>query len=273
MNNYYYLISSLPTLVYNPSIQLPDCREMLDFIHDNLNEKDISLFQYLLYPSDIKHISNYLSEKAGFNKPYPYLPNDYSFFPLGVEEVKQGISQVDYPFNAFLEERNEEKNETTPIENEKKLWGIFYSSVEATGDAFLIDWFQFDRQLRNTILNSNRRKFDLPETNGKEDFPEIDEANINFPNEKELLHKGNSPVELEMILDKIRWKYLSQLSSLSFFTIHTLFAWYIQYQLLVRWSSTISKEATQSVLKTLIETSMKDAQYALGENKNNEKMN
>ncbi len=254
MNNYYYLISSLPVLGYDYSGQLADHSDILLSIHDNLSDTDLGLFKYLQYPADIKQISNYFYEYNNRAKPYRNLHEITSLYPDSIEDILNGNFGSDYLFSDYLGEIYSGKSEFDPAECEARLWEIFFQSVEGVKDSFLINWYAFDHQLRKAIHQSNKRKFDISATNGStQNWPEwLERPDFDLPENGEFIHNGNTPVELESILDKIRWHYLDKLSSFSFFSLHQVFSWYLKYLLLERWVIPHDEQTPKTELETIL---------------------
>jgi hypothetical protein len=266
MTNYYYLISSLPELEYKHGLPLPDCKTIVEFISKNLSEKDLALFQFLRYPEDIKLLVNNLFEKKNLNRPYPFVWENTTFSTKDIPDLINGKIASPAFIRSFFDEYLNTSEAMSPSESEKKLWGLFYTAVSELEESFLKSWFHFDLQLKRAINVSNGRKFNLS-TSEKENEMNVPIQNgfsdFNVLKEKEFLHHENTPVELEVVLDKIKWKYLDQLSSFSFFTVHTVFSWFLKYQILLRWSGNLSDEQLNIRIKELITESIKDIQQEI----------
>ena len=75
----------------------------------------------------------------------------------------------------------------------------FYRNIRQTGCRFLIDWFEFDRQLRLAkVAYLDNKPY-------PEDFPELEKADIVF--------KVDNLAQREKLLDRLNWDKCSSTSS------------------------------------------------------------
>ena len=151
---------------------------------------------------------------------------------------------------------------------EKSMLESLFTSVLREKDKFLTSWFRFDITLRDVIVISNSRKFDLDlqhlliseiaELNGGlhdlSEFALVDGLPIH--------HRENSPTALEKVLDKLRWKYIEQITSFSFFDLHALFAWFLKLQIVARWKGGWTSEESEEKLSNLTSHVLEDFNYS-----------
>ncbi len=60
---YYYLIASLPELSLTDPLPVVDVDKTLQIIQRNLDENDLRLSNYLIYPNDNQNLTNIIFEK------------------------------------------------------------------------------------------------------------------------------------------------------------------------------------------------------------------
>jgi len=264
MRRYYYLISSLPVLELEGNQKHYSYQESLKFLKEILHPDDFGLLEYFLYLTDIKNIINILAEEKKVTPPYPFVLQPGSIEINEIQDVWTGLMSPPAFLKDFLEEYGQNIDQLSLVETEKLLLKAFYHRAFQEEDNFLEDWFRFDLRLKNTITISNSRKFDIDlkhllldelneDSHTLEDF-----VYQSLIDELHRHHEENHPVMLEKLLDKIRWKYIDQLSSFSFFDLHAVFSWFLKLQILDRWRGDWSQDDAEKKLTELTEVTLKD---------------
>lgn len=268
MSKYYYLIASLIPLDANGHHKTPDYDELTAFIKRLLSQEDRKLFEYLLYPYEIKYIINQLAEERNLAAPYPFilLPAMHADIRHSVRGA-QLLNEVGFMKDSGKEISADELNQMTVPEIETFLLENFYEAVFRLNDSFLTAYFNFEKDLRNTIAVSNSRKFDFnPEKyliatslyNGrsKENLKYNITSEYSFASEIGIRAKHDSPKNLEKVLDRIRWKFIEELTAFSFFDLHVVFGYFLKLQIHLRWTGDWSKEDASARMHSLLQHSM-----------------
>ena len=98
----------------------------------------------------------------------------------------------------------------------------FYRNIRQSGCRFLIDWFEFDRQLRLAkVAYLDNKPY-------PEDFPELEKADIVF--------KVDNLAQREKLLDRLSWDKAVELVAFDIFTIDTILSLLVRLHIAARWS-------------------------------------
>lgn len=266
MKKYYYLIASLPLLEKKSA---PDqYGEVVQLINRNLSESDRELFQYLLYPTDIKYLMNQAAEARNLTPVYPHVLQPATIDHEDLLNIKKGKKNSPAFLAEFFEENQKDIDELDLIKIESLVIEKFYKYVFQQNDPFLKDYFTFDRDLKNLLVFANAKnksfkpfqhltgEFNTDHSGGKQNLENDIVRKYNLAEELTNMITDTSPVELEKKIDKIRWEYIDELAAQSYFDLHALFAYFLKYQLKHRWEGEWSEEAAQQRLDQLIDHAM-----------------
>lgn len=244
MGSYYYLISGLPEVKLSDSKAKYDINEITQNILSNLNDKDIKLFNYFIYQNDNKNLVNAIANSKGLFSPYN-IHLEPSIFSK--EEIQKYASLSNLPnyMVKFLEDnKNTEWENIRHIEN--SLLSLYYEEMIQTGNAFIIEYALFMRNLKNILaaLNGKALGFSGDEIS-KEligDYPLISALTKSsaadfglgreIPYINSIIDTFNSsdkadPYNLENVECSLVNGFLDRLTSIKSFTTDNLFAYYI----------------------------------------------
>lgn len=147
---------------------------------------------------------------------FPDLPSDFERHPFNpqavTDEVKARLSEDDRRLVDWLEYGLDGKN----------LSEHFYRGVRQTRCRFLIDWFDFDRKLRQAkVAYLEGQPLD-------EEFAEADKAQILF--------KIEDLVQREKLLDRLCWNKAAELVQFNIFDIDVILSLLLRLHIVTRWN-------------------------------------
>ena len=270
MAKYYYLVASFPDLDLERGNKNIDFEEIIDRIKRNLSEEDLALFQYLLYPTDIKNIISEIAAKREKPSLYPtfYLPTHIERGSFkNTAKILENLPEFLYKLFAqhpeWLEDKKLVKLENTMLER-------FYHAVAKQKDLFIRKYFVFDRDLRNILVacNARRYKFSLQpylignaEINRQllrsqdndfglsQQYPFIDTVFQTLEREE--------PVAIEELLDRLRWNFIDEYNAFNFFERSNVFGYFLKLMIVKRWVD-LEVEEESHYLEALINNGMEN---------------
>ena len=147
---------------------------------------------------------------------FPDMVLDYERHPVDehavVAEVKGLLSEKDGKLVDWLEFGLEGTH----------LKPHFYRNIRQTGCRFLIDWFAFDRLLRQAkVAYLEAQPF-------PEDFPDAEKA--------EIIFKVDNLAQREKLLDRLAWDKAAELVQFDVFTIDTILSLLVRLHIAARWN-------------------------------------
>src|SRR5690606_22255982 len=81
-------------------------------------------------------------------------------------------------------------------------------------------------------------------------------SEYSFASETGIRTKDDSPKNLEKILDRIRWKFIEELTAFSFFDLHVVLGYFLKLQIYLRWTGDWSKEDASGKMHFLLKYAM-----------------
>jgi hypothetical protein len=271
MTKYYYLVASFPVISLDRFNKNLDFESIFELIVRNLTPEDLRYFQFVLYPSDIKNLINSIAERRNLPPLYPMQSGIGTMALQSMKNINVLIEHLPAFLAAEFEGKRELLDDMELEQLENQMLQSFYKAVSMLSDSFLKDYFRFDCDLRNILTACNARKFgfdpkpfligDNPIKNNLtrshavdfgigDDYPYID-------NIQQLLEEGN-PIALEHYIDKLRWNYIDELTSFSFFDRHVVFGYFIKLMMVKRWVDLEAAEDGARRLDKLVTDIMED---------------
>ena len=266
-NQYYYFISGLPDFTFD-SMKLP---LTLDEFKVMLDEE--------LKPEDRKLLSNYFLQYDNINLFNLLKNRETALISTGnlsleemqdaIEKVKEGDTienkQIPPYYEASIKAwlNDEVQDESRTLED---LISSFYMDygLEA-GNSLIAGWFELNLNMGNILSAIYARKYEMDVTKvvvGNNKLAMIIRENSNardFGISLELdyydaiqrLSEESDIYERERKLDKFRWDWLEQNTTLDYFNIEYIFAYLCKLQILERWVS-LNAEEGERVFRELI---------------------
>lgn len=245
---YYYLIASLPNLVFEHEAKNFDLLQLKEFVREYLHSSDYRKVELLFSPIDIQNVLNL--------KLYQHLPFVNGGRFESAEQLEQAIKDSNNQpvyISSFLQSlndiENEEKEENEIIENpERTLYEQFYAYVEKDSNNFIRDWFRFDRELRNIQAAFVARKINTdaqPYLVGDDDIIDLlkhnNSSDFGLRRERDYMDKLWQVFEItdvferEKRLDLLRWAYIDELTTFNYFDLNVVLAFLQKANIIVRW--------------------------------------
>jgi len=266
-NQYYYFISGLPDFTFD-SMKLP---LTVDEFKVMLDEE--------LKPEDRKLLSNYFLQYDNINLFNLLKNRDEALNSTGnlsleemqdaIEKVKEGdtIENKQIPpyyetsIKAWLNDVVQDESRTL-----EDLISSFYMDYGLeTKNSLIAGWFELNLNIGNILSAIYARKYEMDVTKvivGNNKLAMIIRENANardFGITLELdyfdaiqrLSEESDIYERERKLDKFRWDWLEQNTTLDYFNIEYIFAYLCKLQILERWVS-LNAEEGERVFRELI---------------------
>lgn len=266
-NQYYYFVSGLPDFTFD-SMKLPLTVEKFKVMLDQE-----------LKPEDKRLLSNYFLQFDNANLLNLLKSNDVTLNNKGnltieemqnaIEEVKEGDtignklipSYYEASIKAWLDD--EVQNESSTLED---LISSFYMDYGIEAKNNLISrWFELNLNIGNILSAIYARKYEMDVTKvivGNNKLAMIIRENANvrdfgitleldYYDAIQRLSEESDIYERERKLDKFRWDWLEQNTTLDYFNIEYIFAYLCKLQILERWVS-LNAEEGERVFRDLI---------------------
>ncbi|MBD3390400.1 MAG: DUF2764 family protein [Chitinivibrionales bacterium] len=265
--NYYYLVAGLPDLILDGGKKMLSVGEFVQEASGLLHPDDAALFDMVRYPADNGNLLALLEKR------------DEEFDARGVfsqEALEDGIKSPDgLPgyMRTYIEAHKEGKLPFPELSAENQLTWLYYDEACAHENAFVREWFAFDRDLRNVISALNCRSA-ASEGLGEERPFLLQRAVIGRNDIAEAILKSNAPdfslsaqlpwvervtglgrdnlVEYEKSIDTLRWDILNDLTTFSYFQIETVLAFTIKLGMVERWQE-LDEQAGREKFDRLVE--------------------
>jgi len=251
-NSYYYLIASLPDLIFDGIKNPLSYSEIVTEVINQVYPSDAERIKTLIYPFDNKNLLTILEkDKIPFDTRGVFSEEEL------VQEIKQPIH---FPFymKKFLKAYEEEKFSTSDLLLEDQLSRLYYEEMIQHPNRFLREWFGFNLDMRNVISGLNIRKLkadledhssifslkkmlncenDVTEKILKSEEPDFS-LSFDLPWIEQLLTLENCDlVKFEQGVDNLRWEKVNELTLFSYFHIENILAFIIKLEIVTRWQN------------------------------------
>lgn len=261
--HYDCLIAGLPDLIIT---EYPKGLTSLVFrneLEEILTRNDFLLVQQLFRENDHRNLLNML------------LHRDFQFDQLGNYQEDYLIRQLAEPTDIaphmkklILEQKDLDPGQS-PRDVENRLHELFYDEVAKSDNEFILEWFAFDRNLRNVVAIDSCNRFGYSVENQlvvDENREELKElflkgrleperfADENLPWMEEVVRILNSGIgfsEKEKALDQVKWAFLDETTIFYYFTIEKILSFVLKLKMLDRWRE-LDDYTGKAFLKKLI---------------------
>ncbi len=245
--NYYTLVAGLQQFTFDSDKKGFSACDIIAQIRPELNERDrgyLGLF-YDFY--DIENIINIKAGRGQYNELGNYTRAELEEFMRDPSGLPVFIGRV---IAAYADPDNPEFDWIDPeVSFERALFISYYDQCARSGNRFIREWYEFDRNLRNVIAAYSARKASLPigeqlvgtgyvrdnlarssaadfGLRGELDY--IDELIDALSDEDNLLEK-------ERKIDMIRWRESDQLTPFDYFDMNAILAYLVKINIVHRW--------------------------------------
>lgn len=251
--NYYYLISSLPTLTFGEFDGVP-VKDLLEKITSNVTPEDLNRIEFLRKERDIRNLHSIEEDWETFRE----------LGTIPVPAFTDPDQEVEFPekWKDYILSQKGEK----PIHIDT-VWLDYFEDSKILKNEFLKAWIEQEFALRTAIaLIRQEKQNDLhlsDEVQASEE-PLIAEIlqNSRLPNfgisyrydwadSLRELFKTNNPKEIEMDLDKIRWQFLDAWIANRHFANDVVLAYVLKLFICERWKRLDQKKG-EAIIKTIL---------------------
>lgn len=273
MGSYYYLISSLPEVKLSDTKLKYDINSIIDSISSCLSSKDLTSFNYLLYQNDNKNLVGKIANSKGLFNPYPYHLEPSIFSKEEMEKYDTISNLPSYIYKFIENSKSVEWESVRQIEN--TLLNLYYEEMLHCDNSFIVNYSSFMRNLKNVLVALNCRALGYnSEEISKElvgDYSLISALTkstaLDFGVGKELPYINSiielfnssdkaDPYNMENIEYSLVREFLDKQTSIKYFSIDNVFAYYINLTYVVSINGRDEEEGKKH-LDALI-TSLKD---------------
>jgi len=248
--NYYYLVASLPDLLFDSPKKVISLAEFINDISGLVTPAHAQLLKLFRLFYDNTNLINLLAK----NKKEHDARGAFSKEELE-REIKYPETLPQY-IRTFLEAYKSEKLPFPNLLPQDQLAWLYYDELTSHPEPFIRQWFSFDLNLRNLLAAINMRKM---EAEAQEGAPELSLSKyIICRNDfSQQLLKSRAPdfslsvehrwvekiislnrqnlVEFEKSIDQLRWQTVNELTVFSGFQIETILAFCIKLESVERW--------------------------------------
>lgn len=249
-NQYYYLVTGLPELVFDAENRKIDLQGIKNELKVNVVEEHQKFLNALFMHYDNENVIAYINGKKIFNDlgtvpaaAYEELSDNLPLFPKYIQEFF-----ADRAKEKSEDDVKEEEVEEVPTSPEVDLLTRYYKFVDQLDNKFLNRWFKFDRQLRNILAAFSARKLDKDVAQfliGKDEITEHLAKNLSpdfgLRGESALMDKvmhaldSGNLLDREKRIDQLRWNLIEETNTFVYFNIDKLLGFWIKAEIVARW--------------------------------------
>jgi hypothetical protein len=267
MLKYYYLISSLPELVFEgENFKNVDFLKIRDYILEHVSEKDS---RYVINLLNVIDNSNLLD--AFFDKNRERVQGgQFQFHSIDDLDKSALPLYMRYFIERMEEYKAEHKSYLHKFAALQYLSNVYYTEMEKSDNKFISKWFKFDKEVRNiqTAYLCRKRGVDIDEFYliGRDDMTKSLQKNTSpdfglsrirdyIP---ELLQAFETPniVAREIKLDALRWKQIDEINLMEYFSIDVALGVLQKAYIADRWLA-LDKERGKLLFRKLVDDLIK----------------
>ena len=242
---YYYLIATLPDLSLEIETANINFDEIVETIERNLTNEDKQIFKYLIYPHDNRNLLNAIFKKHHGIVPLPF-QRPAVFSPVIIEDyVQERYNFPDYMAD-FLMTFQERFSEMEMVETETHLVESFIREVSQVPEAFIKDYYFFEKHLKSMVAAFNRSLYNFHGSVSVLEETEISEKLANegsgmsvlsqaYPfivSLREAIH-SKKPWLIEQTVDQIKWEFIDHYNK-EFFSNRHVYGYVLKLFILQR---------------------------------------
>ncbi len=261
--NYYSLVAGLREYALEGEHKGFDAHYIIEEILEELSSSDTKSLKLLYTYYDVENIINLKSGRgkgSGVgNIPYEELEEELKSPSKLPKELADLIL-------AYADSTHSDDFDLS-INFEKALLNRYYQLCRESKCRFLIEWGEFDRNLRNVCAAYTARRLALPIADYVvgdgyivDALVRSSAADFGLKGEVEYIDlimtaiaaEGNM-IGKEHKIDNIRWTMSDELTTFDYFNINTLLAYLVKVNIIHRWVS-LDRAKGQSMLRKLIDS-------------------
>jgi len=250
MKDYYYLLSAVPQLsLEDETYQRVNFDEVFKLVEDNITVSDGHKLHYLMYQNDNLNLVSAIARHH--RKPVPH--NLYHYPSVFDQEAMKDYERTyvlfpDY-MHDFVETYRDEFAARSIATLEQWLLTAFYREATAWEDAFIRNYFSFERDLRNIITALNCRKYGyrmeeqlIGDAYINQQLLRSSAADFGLTQNYPFIEALQEYIErqdvpgLEHLMDSLLWEHLDELTRFSYFDSYQLLAYTLKLFMVKKWS-------------------------------------
>ena len=272
--NYYYYIAGFPDLQPDGTKNVPSLADLRSDLEEQLCDRDRALLHLIYAEYDNRNLLAYLrqGEEADFDTRAVYPREAWSEAMAQVkadDEQGRTLPPFFYKFITAWPTLEDTAEGRLP---EDILAEAYYNYVEKTGNAFMRDWFAFDRDVRNVLTALTARRYGFQPatrliggnevaqalaTSGSRDFGLGTE--LDWLDTLTRIYDTPDPVERERKLDLLKWDWLEEHTFFHYFSVERLLALLLKLDIVERWAA-IDPKRGGHVFRELVERLRNEAE-------------
>jgi hypothetical protein len=248
---YYYLVSSLPELVFDADSKSFDFQQFKEYVLEHIEANDAELVHALFYGADNENLLSLLySEEKEWNTAGRYSRRELEDVLQGTDTVS-GIKLPPYMREFLIRFENvetEQKQRLDKAAAEQLLLELFYREMESRPNKFISAIFTFERETGNIKAAYAGRKTGISVENilvGQDDINDAllksNAPDFGLSRERdyavELFHLIDTPdlLERERNLDLFRWRQIDEINTFEYFSIDAILGFMQKAATVNRW--------------------------------------
>jgi len=244
--NYYCLVAGLTEIMINGNSRELASREFKSELLEQLHSSDYKLAELIYLQSDNENLLNLLlKQNEQFNTLGNYLEEYLE------DQIKEPTDILEYLKNFILDSKSDNSVKSDLIKT-NELQSAYYNYVLGEKNKFLLQWFMFERNIKNilTIVNCKTFGYEIDkhlisinqDDNIYESLikgsPNMDLLADEIPYIDKILQVAQSELsvsEKEKAIDNIKWEFLDEYTTFDYFTIEKIMSYILKLELVDRW--------------------------------------
>lgn len=273
---YYYFIAGLPGISLDDSKLTYSPEQFRDDAKAQLSANDLALLQLLHLPADLQNLLNLLYKVD--QEPHPetlyssaYWQDYLSYLLAKTENQRMPVPAEFSQLPAFVEATllpalaREELPLLASLEHD--LLGAFFAFAVSHSNAFIREWFELERQIKNILAAINARhhekeyaKYLIGNDEDVQNLSKSHAADFNlgkhhpvFDNIQRIWEQNNI-LQRERGYDMFRAKWIDEQNFFEYFNIDRILGYYTKLRLIYRWlkaDADLGKEVFHDTLNKL----------------------
>ncbi len=255
-NNYYYLISGLPDILFDDAKSQISIEAYKAELANNLLPEDYNLIKLYFSSIDNQNLLKYLvDENAEFSNLGNLDKSDFEEVIALLKEEENNINtQIPEYFIPFIQGYYNDAPVIKDLSWENQLISLYYDYILKTKNDFVRDYFQFEMNVSNILTALNCRKYNLDvkenvigdneisnqlRESGAKDFGL--NLLIDYFDQLVRISETDNILEKEKKIDLLKWNFIDDNTFFHYFDIEKVFGYLIKLTILERWLK-LSKE-------------------------------
>ena len=263
-SNYYTLVAGLREYALDADTKGFDIAEILAEVEESLSSRDWQSVELLYTYYDCENLVARHNGSSAHNALGLLSPEQVAAELENPTTLPKALAKV---VRAYADAESEDaEGVDTSLPFAVSLFGAYYALCASSGSAFLRNWSESDRALRNVIAALVARErsvaIDSATVGGGEIVDQLHRSSAaDFGLRGELSYidqlisamDEHNMVEKERKIDLIRWSVASELSTFDYFSLDAVLAYLVKVNLVARWTLLDAKSGRKMFDKLMAE--------------------